>query len=263
MEATAEKFIKLIEIMSKLRGKEGCPWDQEQTHLSLRQHLLEETYEVLEALDEQNFPALKEELGDLLLQIVFHAQLAREENMFSMQDIIDAINNKLTRRHPHVFGDERVESAEEQIVLWEQTKLKKEGKKSAIDGVPRQLPALVRAYRLQNKAATVGFDWPDIDPVWEKLNEEIAELKQAIQKKDKEWIEEELGDVLFSIVNLSRFLNCNPEDALRRTIEKFIKRFQLIEKRFASQNRSLQQATLAELDAVWDDIKREEKKNAD
>ncbi len=263
MEATAEKFIKLIKIMSKLRSKEGCPWDQEQTHLSLRQHLLEETYEVLEALDEQDFPALKEELGDLLLQIVFHAQIAGEKHLFSMQDIIENINNKLTRRHPHVFGDERVESAEEQIVLWEQTKLKKEGKKSAIDGIPRQLPALVRAYRLQNKAATVGFDWPDIDPVWEKLNEEIAELKQAIQKNNKDWIEEELGDVLFSIVNLSRFLNCNPEDALRRTIKKFIKRFQLIEKKFKRQNRSLQQATLAELDAVWDDIKREEKKNAD
>lgn len=263
MDETAEKFVRLVEIMSQLRNKHGCPWDQKQTHRSLRQHLLEETYEVLEAIDEDNYTALREELGDLLLQIIFHAQMASESNVFSINDVIDNINRKLIRRHPHVFGDERVDSAEEQTILWEQTKLKKEGKKSAIDGVPRELPALVRAYRLQSKAATVGFDWPSIKPVWEKLDEEIAELQQAIKNEDKDQIEAEFGDVLFSLVNLSRFLKCHPEDALRRTIEKFMKRFYRIEKAFQAQNRSLQNATLAEMDAVWNDIKNKEKNNAD
>ena len=245
--------------METLRGKDGCPWDQKQTHESLRQHLLEEAYEVLEAIDNNNMPELAEELGDLLLQVVFHAQMAAERGDFAMTDVLDHIIQKLVRRHPHVFGDEKVETAEEQIILWEKSKIKKEGKKSAIDGIPKELPALVRAYRMQNKAATVGFDWPDIQPVWEKLQEELHELYHAIEEKNQDDIEEELGDVLFSLVNISRFLHKNPEDALRRTITKFDRRFRLVEKAFRARKKPLSKATLKEMDAVWDDIKIKEK----
>jgi MazG family protein len=247
--------------MSKLRSRDGCPWDREQTHQTLRQHLLEETYEVLEAIDREDMEELKEELGDLLLQVIFHAQMAAEENNFTIDNVIDAINEKLVRRHPHVFGNEVVNSASEQIVKWEQSKLK-EGKKSAIDGIPKQLPALVRAYRMQNKAATVGFDWPDIEPVWQKLEEELDELKQAIQASDKDQIEDEMGDVLFSMVNIARFLHIHPEDALRGTIEKFDRRFRKIEHTFKVQKRSLNDATLEEMDKVWNDIKTKEKSSS-
>jgi tetrapyrrole methylase family protein/MazG family protein len=191
-----DKFSLLVEILAQC-AVPGLPWYREQTHESLRQHLLEETYEVIEAIDEHRIEDLAEELGDLLLQIIFHAQMAAEANQFTIANVIDSINQKLIRRHPHVFGDEKVDSAAEQIKLWEKTKLKKEGKKSAIDGIPKELPALVRAYRLQNKAAAVGFDWPDINPVWEKIEEELAELREAVERQSESDIQEELGDVLF------------------------------------------------------------------
>jgi len=261
LEEIDAKFSKLVEIMATLRSEHGCPWDREQTHKSLRQHLIEEAYEVIETIDEERYKDLAGELGDLLLQVVFHAQMAKEEGLFTIADVLDSINEKLIRRHPHVFGTEVINTAEEQIVQWEQSKLKKEGKKSAIDGVPRAMPALLRAYRMQNKASAVGFDWDNIEPVWEKVNEEMQELREATKSGDQEKIEEELGDLLFSIVNLSRFLKANPEDALRRTIEKFYDRFQKVESEFESRNKSITDANLAEMDAVWDKVKLNEKKS--
>jgi tetrapyrrole methylase family protein/MazG family protein len=253
------EFSRLVDIMAKLRSPGGCPWDIEQTHESLRQHLLEETYEVLEAIDNDS-DELVSELGDLLLQVVFHAQIAAEENRFDVDDVIRSITEKLIRRHPHVFGDEVVNSAEEQTILWEKTKLKKEGKKSAIDGVPQALPALVRAYRIQNKAATVGFDWPTIEPVWEKLDEELDELKSAIEEQKPGDIEEELGDVIFSLVNIARFLQCNPEDALRKTIDKFKDRFYRVEETLKQEHRSIDEASLEEMDTIWNHIKAQDRK---
>jgi tetrapyrrole methylase family protein / MazG family protein len=252
---TDNGFDKLVEIMAKLRSDTGCPWDRKQTHKSLRQHLLEEAYEVIETIDQGEFGELKGELGDVLLQVVFHAQMASEDNLFDINDVVESINSKLIRRHPHVFGDLGEITAEEQIVLWEQSKIKVEGKKSAIDGVPKELPALLRAYRMQNKAATVGFDWPDIGPVWAKVWEEVDELKDAVEQNSSEKIEEELGDVLFSIVNLSRFLKTNPEDALRRTITKFEKRFKAVEENFNKKGHSIIDASLEEMDKEWDKVK--------
>lgn len=257
-----KSFAKLVEIMAKLRSETGCPWDRAQTFKSLRQHLLEEAYEVIETIDNGEYGELKGELGDVLLQVVFHAQMASEENIFDINDVVESINSKLIRRHPHVFGDMGEITAEEQIVLWEHSKVKIEGKKSAIDGVPKELPALLKAYRMQNKAATVGFDWPDIAPVWKKVQEEIEELQEAVELNSKEKIEEELGDVLFSIVNLSRFLKTNPEDALRGTIEKFKKRFNSVEENFKQEGRSMIDASLDELDKEWDKVKLGEKKSS-
>lgn len=258
MHTIEEKFIKLIEIMSTLRSKEGCPWDREQNHKSLRQHLIEEAYEVIETIDENRLHELPGELGDLLLQVVFHAQMAKEAGLFDIADVLDAINTKLIRRHPHVFGDVQIDTAEEQIVFWEQMKIKREGKKSAIEGVPKSAPSLLRSYRIQNKAATVGFDWPHIKPVWEKIQEEILEFKEAAETGDKDHTEEELGDLLFSIVNVSRFLKINPEDALRRTIEKFCDRFVKVEKVFQERGIQMQDVSLEELDRVWEQVKRAE-----
>ena len=258
MQTTQSKFEKLIAIMARLRAKDGCPWDVEQTHKSLRQHLLEEAYEVIEAIDLDDFEHLKGELGDLLLQVVFHAQMASEEDRFSIDDVVDAINEKLIRRHPHVFGDTKIETSAEQTIAWEKTKLTKEGKKSAIDGVPKQLPALLRAHRMQGKAAAVGFDWQKIEPVWEKFNEEMEELKEAIARKDQSHVEEELGDVLFTIVNISRFLKANPEDALRGTIEKFERRFKQVEKTISAQGRFIGDASLEEMDEIWNAVKSAE-----
>jgi len=252
---TGKAFEKLIDIMEKLRGPAGCPWDREQTHDSLRPYLLEETYEVLETLDLKDYEGLKEELGDFMLQSVFHAQIARENKEFDMLDVLNTINDKLIRRHPHVFGDVKIKTADEQKVHWERLK-KKEGKKSVLDGVPKSAPSLLRAARIQQKAATVGFDWPDTAPVWDKIYEETDELHKAIEKSDKEAVFEEFGDLLFAMVNLSRFLKINPEDALRLAVEKFIARFHKVEKRFKDENKSLNDATLEEMDQVWNEIKK-------
>ncbi|RME01427.1 MAG: nucleoside triphosphate pyrophosphohydrolase [Calditrichaeota bacterium] len=254
---SGEKFEKLLRIMQQLRGENGCPWDKEQTHQSLRQYLLEETYEVLECLDDNNLKELPKELGDLLLQIVFHAQIGREEGSFSIDDVLDAIIQKLIDRHPHVFGDKVIKTAKEQEKHWERLK-KNEGKKSVLDGVPRELSGLLRAYRLQQKAASVGFDWDQIEQVWEKLHEEIEELRHALQAGKIKNIEDEFGDLLFALVNISRFLNVNPEDALRGSIEKFIRRFRKIEAHFQKQHRELHQVSLEEMDAVWEQAKAEE-----
>ncbi|KAA3616537.1 MAG: nucleoside triphosphate pyrophosphohydrolase [Calditrichaeota bacterium] len=255
---TGKKFEKLIKIMAELRSENGCPWDKEQTHASLRPYLIEEAYEVLEVLDDQNFSELPKELGDLLLQIVFHAQIADEKNNFDINTILDGIIEKLISRHPHVFGDVQINSASEQTVHWEKIK-KKEGKDSVLDGVPRKMPALGRAQRLQQKAATVGFDWPSIEGVWEKLDEEIQELKEAIIKGKDAEIEDEFGDVLFATVNLGRFINANAEDSLRKTIDKFIARFHKVEAHFEKMDHTINSATLEEMEAIWQASKKEVK----
>ena len=249
-----ESFKKLTEIMEKLRGESGCPWDREQTHESLKPFLLEEAYEVLETLDNEDFDHLVEELGDLLLQIVFHARLAEEAGRFSIEDVVKKINEKLIRRHPHVFGQKVIRSADEQRSHWERLK-KTEGKNSILDGVPKLLPGLYRAYRIQQKAASVGFDWETVDQVWTKVDEEINELKESIAGGDAKAVSEEFGDVLFALVNLSRFLKLQPEDAMRKSIHKFIERFQKVEQIMTDRGVDMQDASLQELDAVWNRVK--------
>jgi MazG family protein len=249
-------FNKLIEIMATLRSDKGCPWDKVQTHESLKPFLLEEAYEVLEALDRHDFNDLKEELGDLLLQIVFHAQLAHEADLFTIEDVLKTINDKLIRRHPHVFGQANVNSEEEQCINWERIK-KKEGKKSVLNGVPKTMPALSCAYRIQQRASTVGFDWKNKEQVWNKVIEEMDELRIAENSQDQQAIIEELGDLLFALVNYSRFMKVNPEESLRRATEKFIKRFNKVENCIKSQGKKLQDTSLEEMDAVWNRIKKE------
>jgi tetrapyrrole methylase family protein/MazG family protein len=258
-ESAAEKFAELVDIMARLRGEDGCPWDREQTSESIKPYLVEETYEVLEAIDEQDPAKLKEELGDLMLQIVFHAQMAEEAGAFTVRDVLAAINDKLVRRHPHVFGDVKADTAQEVLFNWEQIKQterrREKGQASLLDGVPRELPALLRAHRLQEKASRVGFDWQEAQEVFRKVEEELAELRAAMQGQAAERVEAELGDLLFALVNLSRFLAVNPEEALRKTIARFIARFRYIEEELARRGRSLRQASLEEMDALWAEAK--------
>lgn len=248
-----DDFNEFVSIVKRLR--KDCPWDRIQTHLSLRRCLLEETYEVLEAIDNNNIQELKKELGDILLQVVFHSNIAEEENEFTLNDVIKSETKKLIERHPHVFGDVKVKDSEEVKRNWENLK-KKEGRKSIIDGIPEELPALLKAYRIQEKASKVGFDWKDENPVFEKIIEEINELKINVSNEEPiDKIEDELGDVLFSIVNYSRFLKINPEDALRRTIKKFRDRFQKIESYAEANNKVLDEMGLEEMDNIWNQAK--------
>jgi tetrapyrrole methylase family protein/MazG family protein len=251
---------KLIDIMSSLRSDKGCPWDREQTRDSLKPFLLEETYEVLEALDEGNPEKIREELGDLLFQIVFHCQIAKERNEFGISDVIDEISRKMLNRHPHVFGKTKFKSKEHFRKYWEEEK-KREGKKrkSILEGVPKALPSLLRAHKLQKKAARVGFDWKKTEDVFEKLEEEVEEFKRALKKKKQSEIEDELGDIFFMLVNISMFVGVNPEDALRKTISKFISRFRYIEMKATDKKRNLSDMTLEEMDALWDEAKEKEK----
>jgi len=248
-----DEFVEFVEIVKRLRV--DCPWDKIQTHLSLRRCLLEETYEVLEAIDENKPVELKKELGDLLLQVVFHSNIAEEENEFTLKEVIESETEKLIARHPHVFGDVKVKDSDEVKRNWELLK-KNEGRKSVIDGIPEQLPALLKAYRIQEKASKVGFDWKDEEPVFDKIREELEELKINVNSgKDQKEIEDEFGDVLFSLVNFARYHKINPEDALRKTVSKFKKRFNKIED-FANENDvELEAMTLEEMDAVWNKAK--------
>jgi len=248
-----EEFQNLIEIMARLRKE--CPWDKKQTPQSLRQYILEEAYETIESIDDENWDELKKELGDLLLQIVFQAEIALEENRFTLEEVIRNINEKLIRRHPHVFGDVKVNNAKEVKENWEKIKINKENRSSLLEGVPRNLSGLLRAQRLQDKAAQVGFDWPEVTGVLEKIKEEIAELEQALKEKNRELLEFELGDLLFSLVNFARFQDINAEDSMRKSINKFVARFQYIEKRFRDLNKSIYDSSLEEMDALWEESK--------
>ncbi len=220
----------------------------------MKPHLLEETYEVLEAIDQGDEKQLMEELGDMLLQIVFHSQIAEEKGSFSINDVIKTIHAKLIRRHPHVFGNVKIGSSQEQVKHWERLK-KEEGKTSALDGVPKSAPALLKAYRVQQKAAAVGFDWEKTEQVWEKVQEEIKEFGEALDQADREKMEDEFGDLMFALVNLSRFLHIHPEEAARRSVDKFICRFKKLEKVFQDQGKDMHRSTLEEMDAVWNRIK--------
>lgn len=251
--AVQEEFEQLLSIMHRLRRE--CPWDRKQTPHSLRQYILEEAYETVEAIDNENWGELKKELGDMLLQIVFQAEIAVEKERFDLEQVIRHINEKLIRRHPHVFGDITVSDDKEVKNNWEQIKISEENRQSVLDGVPRHLSALLRAQRLQDKAANVGFDWPEGGGVLEKLKEEIQELELAISQNNPEELENELGDILFSLVNLARFHHFNAEDALRATINKFIGRFQYIEQKLKEHNKSIHHSSLEEMDRLWEESK--------
>ncbi len=255
MEKTS--FQDLVDIVSTLRGPNGCPWDKKQTHQSLKPFLLEEAYEVLEVLDNAEPAKLREELGDLLFQVLLHAQLAKEADNFSIEDVIQTVAEKMTRRHPHVFGDAQLNTPQEVLANWEQIKQAERGcsKTSALDGVPHQLPSLIRAHRLQERAARLGFDHPSLEAAFNKVQEEIKEFEDAFRGGKTEEMEEELGDLFFTLVNLARFIEVNPEDALHKTIMKFIKRFRYIEEAIARQGRLLNSAGLEEMDALWEEAK--------
>ena len=251
------KLNKLIDIVKKLRAPNGCDWDKVQTHDSLIPYLLEETYEVIEAIENKDYAALKEELGDLLLHVIFQADLAEDNKIFSIEDSINNVNEKLINRHPHIFNNE--DNIKPEDVNWELTKQKEKNRDSVLDGIPIALPALLRARRIQEKAAGVGFDWDKKDQVFNKIEEEVGELKEALNSNNG--IEEELGDVLFSVVNLSRHLNLNPEKTLKLSIEKFSKRFKRIEKDLKNKNIQMQNLSLKELDAIWEKNKLLDKKS--
>jgi len=252
---------ELITIMSALRGENGCPWDKEQTRESLKPFIVEEAYEVLEAIDEKKPEAIREELGDLLFQILFQCQIAKELGEFDMPDVIKKIGEKMIARHPHVFGDAEYKTSEEVLVHWEAQK-KREGKQreSVLDGVPKTLPSLLRAHRIQDRASRVGFDWDKVEDVLLKLEEELEEFRLALKAKRQEEIEDELGDIFFVLVNISRFVGINPEDALRKTISKFISRFRYVEMAASEQGKTLFDMTLAEMDALWDEAKKKNKR---
>jgi tetrapyrrole methylase family protein/MazG family protein len=252
-------FEGLLEIMAALRGDKGCPWDKEQTRESLKPFIVEEAYEVLEAIDEKDPSAIKEELGDLLFQIVFQCQVAKERGEFDISDVIEKIGSKMIARHPHVFGEADYKTSAEVLVHWEAQK-KKEGKmrESVLEGIPKTLPSLLRAHRIQDRASRVGFDWEKVEDVLTKLEEELGEFRAALQARQKAEIEDELGDIFFVLVNISRFVGINPEDALRKTISKFISRFRYIEMAAADRGKGLSDMTLAEMDAFWDEAKKKE-----
>ena len=258
----AERFTlsPIVDIMATLRSKEGCVWDIEQSHSSLRRYLVEEVYEVLEAIDLEQGDKLCEELGDLLLQIVFHARIAEESKVFTMQQVVDVVTEKMVRRHPHVFGDITVRDAGEVVLNWDEIKKQEYGNErlSVLDGIPKGLPSLMRAYKLQAKAAKVGFDWDDIQFVWDKIQEELSELKFACKQGQTSEIEGELGDVLFSVVNLARFLKIDAEVALNVTNNKFIRRFSYIEKTVHNNDLKWEKLGLEKLDMLWEQAKNKE-----
>jgi len=252
------EFSDLVEIMKLLRSEKGCPWDRDQNHESLKKYLIEETYEVLEAIDLKDKDKLCEELGDLLLQVVFHAQIGSEEGTFNIDDVITSICRKMILRHTHVFGGDKAETPDEVVDNWEAIKRKEKDVKShteVLRDVPSNLPALMRSYKVQQKAAQVGFDWDNIQDVFDKVDEEIRELKDVYTSKNVERISDEMEDVFFALVNLSRFLKVQPELALTGTINKFIKRFEYIEQESLKAGRKLEEMTLSEMDELWNKAK--------
>jgi tetrapyrrole methylase family protein/MazG family protein len=245
MKEEQQGFDRAMTIMRTLRAPGGCPWDAEQSHDSLKRYLIEECYEVIEAIDKKDDHLLKEELGDLLLQPIFHAAIAEERGAFTIDDVLETLADKLVRRHPHVFGDQEIRTSEEQVANWEKIKKEEKGeeRKSALSGIPPHMPALMQAQKITEKAARVGFDWEHTDQVYAKVLEELHELEETMVTRDQERMEAELGDLLFAIVNLGRFLAVNPEEALRKTIDRFTTRFGHVE----------------EMDLLWNEAKEKEK----
>ena len=251
--SASNEFLRLVEIMDELRAK--CPWDKKQTIESLRHLTIEETYELSEAISDSDYKGIKEELGDLLLHIIFYAKIGSEKNEFTLEDVIRGVSDKLVNRHPHIYGDVTVTNEEDVKQNWEKLKLK-EGKSSVLEGVPKSLPALVKAMRLQDKSKQVGFEWENAGQVWEKVEEELDELQEAIASGEQDKMEDELGDVFFSLVNFARFLKIDAEQALERTNKKFISRFTRMEKEAALENKMLHDMNLEEMDALWNRIKK-------
>jgi MazG family protein len=263
-------FERLVEIMATLRGPEGCPWDKEQDLDTLKPMLIEEVYEVIDAVENRDYDGLSEELGDLLLHIVFHARLGEESGRFAINDVVEGICEKLIRRHPHVFGDEDASDSEQVLANWEAIKrqekkekeIQPEGTPSVLDGIPATLPALHQAHKISSRVARVGFDWPHIEDVFGKLTEEITELREAIgrpaEERSQEEIEGEVGDAFFVLVNIARFLNVDSESALKRSNRKFQKRFRYVEEGLARENQSIDEATLGEMEAMWQKAKQDE-----
>lgn len=261
--AVAAKFLELVRIMGRLRSPDGCPWDNEQTHDSLKKYLIEEAYELIDSIDSRDDKALIEECGDVLLQVVFHARIAEEEGRFTIQDVLDAICDKLIRRHPHVFGDQTAADAQEVLRQWEQNKKKEKPERTSIlDGVPKSLPPLMQAHQIQERVSRVGFDWREIEEVFLKFEEEWREFRQARNEEHRQRMEEELGDLFFALVNVSRYVDTDPDQALSKTNQKFIRRFQYIERELQKRNRRLEEATLEEMDALWDEAKRLEREKS-
>lgn len=254
METTGASFLRLVKIMDELRAQ--CPWDKKQTIQTLRSLTIEETYELADAITEHNWKDIKEELGDILLHIVFYAKIAGEQKQFSLEDVINGVCEKLIFRHPHIYGDVQVQNEEDVKRNWENLKLK-EGKKSVLGGVPAALPATVKAMRLQEKAKQVGFEWDNRGQVWEKVEEEMKELQEAIAENNTENIEEEYGDLVFSLINYARFLHIDAENALERTNKKFIDRFTRMEKEAITKGKNLTEMSLEEMDAIWNQIKHQ------
>ncbi len=260
-DTTGRRFERLVEIMARLRAPGGCPWDREQTFDTIKPYTIEETYEVLDAIDNRDWRGLSEELGDLMLQVVFYAQMATDEGRFGIDDSLDAICRKLIRRHPHVFGDAEAKTAGDVKVRWdeiknEEKKERGETPKTLLASVPRSLPALVEAQQIASKAAAAGFDWENVDQVLEKLDEEVAELRQARETTDAAAIEDEVGDMLFVIVNIARFLHVDPEQALRKTNAKFRRRFGHVEEQLTARGRRLTDSNIAEMEELWQEAKR-------
>ena len=252
----------LLEIMRSLRAPGGCPWDAEQTHESIRKNLIEETYEVVEAIDKKDSGMLLEELGDLLMQVVFHAQMEEEKGVFNFDDVADGVCKKLIERHPHVFGEVEVSGVDDVLDNWDAIKRRKKGQKKGSEpmlSVPRELPALMRAAKIQQKASAVGFDWPDVSGAYDKIIEETQELRKAVESGVQDDVIEELGDLLFSVVNVSRFLKCDAEEALTAASDKFINRFIRVEQLAKENGVDMEKASLEELDKLWDIAKTNDK----
>ncbi|WP_103896025.1 nucleoside triphosphate pyrophosphohydrolase [Caloramator fervidus] len=258
-EKKRKDFNDLINLVEMLRSPKGCPWDREQTHESLKRYLIEECYEIIESIDKKDYDGLCEELGDVLLHVVFHSQIAKENEYFDIWDVTDGIVRKMIKRHPHVFGDKRIQTAEDVVEIWEKNKMKEKNVKSYTENlkkIPIVLPALLRSLKVQEKASEVGFDWDNVEDALNKIKEEFEELLKVYKTKDNDKILEEIGDLLFAVVNVARFLNVNPEEALNRTTSKFINRFEYIEKNAYKFNKSLAELNLEEMDKLWEESKK-------
>jgi XTP/dITP diphosphohydrolase len=256
MEQKATAFLRLIKIMDELRAQ--CPWDKKQTIHTLRSLTIEETYELVDSIDQEDWKGIKEELGDILLHLVFYAKIGSEQNQFELEEVINGVCEKLIHRHPHIYGDVKVADEEDVKRNWEQLKLKEgKGKQSVLEGVPNSLPSMVKAWRIQQKAKQVGFEWENKEDVWKKVEEETAELKEAIASNDPAAIQDEMGDLLFSLVNYARFLQVDPDKALESTNRKFINRFQAMELIAKASGKELATMSLTEMDAIWNEVKKQ------